>query len=54
MVAQLKEIQQLEDVIKSSVNTQDRQRIFTAVDSSFQNIFNKQRATRPVIEISSF
>jgi hypothetical protein len=35
----------MEDVIKSSVNAQDRQFIFTAVDSSFQNIFNKQGAT---------
>jgi hypothetical protein len=41
---QLQEIQQLENFFRTSVNEIDQQRIFTAVESSFKNIFEKQKA----------
>jgi hypothetical protein len=41
--SQLYEIRQLEEFFKSSVNRSDQQRIFTAVESSFKKIFNKQK-----------
>jgi hypothetical protein len=44
-VTQLQKIQGLEDFIMSSADILDQQRIFSAVDSSFRNIFNKQKVT---------
>jgi hypothetical protein len=41
--SQLQKIQQLENFLKSSVSNFNQQHIFTAVESSFRNIFNKQK-----------
>jgi hypothetical protein len=43
MVSQLQKIQQLENFLRSSVSSLDQQCIFTAVESSFRNVFNKQK-----------
>jgi hypothetical protein len=42
--SQLQKIQQLENFLNSSVSNSNQQLIFTAVESSFRNIFNKQKA----------
>ncbi|XP_023702099.1 uncharacterized protein LOC111861618 [Cryptotermes secundus] len=41
--SQLQEIQQLENFLMSSISSSDQQQVFTAVESSFRNIFNKQK-----------
>jgi hypothetical protein len=41
--SQVQKFQQLENFLRSSVSHLDQQRIFTAVDSSFTNMFRKQR-----------
>jgi hypothetical protein len=41
----LRKINQLKDFLRSSVSNSDQQRIFKAKESSFSNIFNKQKAT---------
>jgi hypothetical protein len=42
---QLQKIQELENFLKSSLSNSDQQRIFTAVESLFGKIFNKQKQT---------
>jgi hypothetical protein len=41
--SQLQKIQELENFLRSSLSSLDQQRIFTAVESSFRNVFNKQK-----------
>jgi hypothetical protein len=43
-VSQLQRIQHLENFLKSSVNNSEQHLIFAVVESSFRNIFNKQKA----------
>jgi hypothetical protein len=43
--SQIQKIQELKNFLKSSMINCDRQRIFTAVESSFRKIFNKQKHT---------
>jgi hypothetical protein len=44
-ISRLQKIQQLDEFLNSSVSNSDQERIFTAVESSFRNIFNKEKAT---------
>jgi hypothetical protein len=44
-VSQLQKIQELENFLKPSLINSGQQRIFTAVESSFRKIFNKQKQT---------
>jgi hypothetical protein len=52
----LQKIHQLENFLRSSVSNLDQQRIFTAVESSFRNNFNKQKgfiyASSPFLRIN--
>jgi hypothetical protein len=44
--SQPQKIQQLENFLKPSPSNSNQQRILIAVESSFRNIFNKQKAIR--------
>jgi hypothetical protein len=43
-ISQLQRIQQMENVLKPSLNTSDQCHIFNVVENSSRNIFNKQKA----------